>query len=239
MGLCNERTFGELICKGWATDEINSLPNLPKRPFPANAKALIFQYRVENKSEGSNKSQEQMPRHCSCLTFFNILWLVCVLLSHPSLHLRSSPGHPVRLYAQPHHKLFCPVACCGGKPLDMKKPHVFLLAFLDLCSPLEKDFWWRRLLLLSSAAPAAPAFHQTTVESSATLASRYSSKAEAPVKPSLARNRFLSSFHWKLDAIHPPWSHAAVERTDNVFVSEQKFSCMLRDREPCLAMHFR
>lgn len=121
---------------------------------------------------GSDKSQEQMPRRCSCLTFFNILWLVCVLLSHPSLHLQSSPGHPVRLYCQPHHKLFWPVVCCGGKPLDMKRPHVFLLAFLDLCSHLAKDFWWRRLLLLSSAAPAARAFHQTTVESSATLASR-------------------------------------------------------------------
>lgn len=161
-----------------------------------------------------------------------------VLLPHPPLHLQSSsPGHPVRLYAQPPHKLFQPVACCGGKPLDIKRPRVCLFAFLHLCSHLEKGFWWRRLLLFSSVAPAMPAFHQTTVESSATLASHYSSKSATPVKPSLVRNHFLTSFHWGLDAFHPPWSHAAVERTDNAFVSEQKFSYMLRDSEPCLAMH--
>lgn len=155
---------------------------------------------------------------------------LCSVVS-PILHLQSSPGHPAR------HKLFWPMACCGGKPLDIKRPRVFLLAFLHLCSHHEKGFWWRQLLLFSSAVPTAPAFHQTTVESSATLASRHSSKAERPVKPSLVRNRFLTSFHWGLDTIHPPWSHAAVERTDNVFVSEQKFSYKLRDSEPCLAMH--
>lgn len=110
-------------------------------------------------------------------------------------------------------------ACCGKQSPDRKKPHVFvfLLSFiyvftLRLASSDGSCFSSLAWLLLQPR-------HFSKHSGKQCPPCHCRSEAEPPVKSCPVSDSFLSSFTEGLDAVLPLWSHAAVERMDNGFLS--------------------
>lgn len=107
------------------------------RPWCSNTELKV-------RVEGSNKSQEQMPRHCNCLTFFNILWLVLFCcLTHPCIY--SPPPQGILWGSMLNHL----TSCFSRREASGHKE----ASCVSLCFPSFVQSPWEGLLMAAAAAP--------------------------------------------------------------------------------------